>query len=187
MKQPGNTEQEQTLLRAMADAEAMRTQLESISKQIKAETTTLECTRKETTEQIKGLQQERTSMLTEINKAIQIHKDKCKKETGKLQETMRKHRLEISSLLEQKQELVQEIEKFKQTASKICHKTKVAKLNTIANNTKQHLNQISKRFSELTEEMSQTDSEMYATMYQEMTRQLPGIVTSSNTRQSIPD
>ena len=70
MKQPGNTEQEQTLLRAIADAKAMRTQLESISKQIKAETTTLECTRKETTEQIKDLQQERTSMLTEINKAI---------------------------------------------------------------------------------------------------------------------
>ena len=94
---------------------------------------------------------------------------------------MQNHRLEISSLLEQKQELVQEIEKYKQTASRICNKSKVAKLNTIANNTKQHLNQISKRFSELTEEMSQTDSEMYTKMYQEMTRQLPGIVTFEHT------
>ena len=154
MKESCNTEQEKTLLRAIADAEAIRAQLKTISKQINEKITKLECTIKETMEQIKDLQEKRTSMLTEINKAIQIHKDECKKETDKLQETMRKHRLEISSLLEQKQELVQEIEKFKQTASRICHRTKVAKLNTIANNTKQHLNQISKRFSELTEEMS---------------------------------
>ena len=67
---------------------------------------------------------------------------------------MQNHRLEISSLLEQKQELVQEIEKYRKTASRICNKSNVAKLNNIANNTKQHLNQICRRFSELTEEMS---------------------------------
>ena len=88
-------------------------------------------------------------------------------------------------MLEQKQELVQEIEKFKKKAARICTKSNVTKLNEIADNMEQHLEHICKQFSYLTEEMSQTNSALYTKMYQEMSIKLPEIVTSSKVRQSI--